>query len=389
MAGSVKGIIPLPLQDQTVVTRTFYAAIDDATTNSWRISTTGAAASWSTITTATLRKAVQPTHSDGSGGIFSTAIRGATPWASVDHKIYFPGDDYNSNEDVGVDTPPTVYSFDGTSAIKRFTVPKNPYQLVECHAIISIVPYSATEILFSVYDYDSVTSRTRVLLYDTITGNLQQLGPASDIRGGAMALLVFQNRVWIAPVNFQLGVTLDISWIRPGDAAWTTDAAFQAAAIGGVGLVEFLGDLYLGTHSSAATGALIRKRTTATSIWSTVLTLNGSGTGQYVGPLIKTADGLTALAYFNNVDGTAPVQRIVKSTDGTTWATDLDIVADLGAGYIVSGFPYLDSDDSIYWPLRKSDNTGFIKKRTSAGVWSTVDTIANLRGPMMALKVVS
>jgi len=248
------------------------------------------------------------------------------------------------------------------------------------------------ELLIGTHDYNATGSNvhTRVLLYNLVTGSLEQVGPATDLGGSAVALTVFQGRIWIAPTNLE-NITLNISWVRPGDSTWTTDAAFAASAIGGISMVEFLGDLYLGTHGSgtSATNATIRKRTTATAVWSTVKSTDGStGAFTHLGPLIVTAAGTTILAWYDNVDGTGVKQRILSSTDGTTWVTDLDVVADLGVGYTVSGVPYLDSDGSIYWPIRKSDNTGFIKKRTSAGVWSTVDTINNLRGPLVALKTV-
>lgn len=389
MAGSVKGLIALPLPDESNVTRTFYAPIDDATTNTWRTSTNGS--SWATITTSTLQEPANTTHSNGTGGIFQDGLRGSTPWVAFRNKIYFPGDDYTSSEDGGTTTSPTVYSWDGTAATKVFTVPRNPYSTLLCQAVVSIIPYSHEEILFSCHDYDTADGaiHTRVLLYSIVDGSLEQLGPETDLRGSVVAMRVFQGRIWIAPTNFVLGATLNISWIRPGDPAWTTDAAFPAASIGGVSLAEFLGDLYMGTHSSAATDAFIRKRTTATTAWSTVTSTDGSGTGQHLGPLIVTADGLTLLAWYDSVDGTGVLQRIIKSTDGTSWSTDNDVVAALGAGYNVSGVPYLDTDGSIYWPIRKADNTGFIRKRTSAGVWSTVDTINNLRGPLLALRTVT
>ena len=389
LAGSVKGLIALPLPSEFTTTRTFYAPIDDATTNTWRRSSDGT--TWATITTATLRKCATTSHANVSGSIYEGSLRGVGAFASLSGKIYFPGDDYNSPEDASTDTPPTVYSWDGTTERKLFVVPRNPYADSDSYAVTSIVPYSATELLVSVFDIHAGnnTRHGRVFLYDTVDGTLEQLGPESDIRGGIFIPFVYQGRAWIAPANFVIGSTQSIQWVRPGDAAWVSDANFEASAVGGVSMAEFLGDLYLGTHSSAAVVSRIRKRTTSTAAWTSVFSTDGSGTGQYCGPLIVTADGLTILAYMNNADGTSPEQRILSSTDGTSWSTDLDIVADLGTAYIVSGTPYRDSDGSSYWPIRRSDNTGFIKKRTSAGTWSTVDTIDNLRGPVMALKTVS
>lgn len=388
LAGAVKGLIALPFPDEFTVTRTFYAPIDDGTTNTWRRSTDGT--TWATITSATLRKAAITAHANGTGGIYQDSMRGSAPWIGFNHKIYFPGDDYVSSEDGGTATDPTFYSWDGTTAVKLFTVPKSPYSTLKCQAIVSVVPYGESELLISTNDYDTADGavHTRVLLYNTIDGSLEQLGPETDIRGAVMAMTVYQGRIWIVPTNFVIGVTVNVSWIRPGDPAWTTDVALPSVSIGGVGMAEFLGDLYVGTHSSALIDAFIRKRTAATGAWSTVLSTDGSGVFQHLGPLIVSADKQTIFAYYDNVDGTGVKQRIVKSTDGTSWTTDLDIVADLGAGYTVSGFPYLDSDGAIYWPLRKADDTGFIKKRTSAGVWSTVDTIAALRGQIVALRTV-
>lgn len=389
LAGSVKGLIALPLPSEFTTTRVFYAPIDDGTTNTWRTSSNGS--SWATITDATLRKCATTAHANSVGAIYEGSLRGVGTFASLGGKIYFPGDDYNSPEDASTDTPPTVYSWDGTNAIKLFVVPRNPYADTDCYAVTSIVPYSATELLVSVFDINSggSTRHSRVLLYNLLDGSLEQLGPETDIRGGIFTPFVYQGRVWVAPANFVIGETIAILWVRPGDPAWTSDANFEGAAVGGVSMAQFLGNLYMGTHSTASVVARIRKRTSSTAVWSSVFSTDGSGTGQYVGPLIVTADGLTLLAYANFGGGSAPVIRIVSSTDGSSWSTDLDVVADLGAGYTVSGTPYLDSDGSIYWPLRKSDNTGFIKKRTSAGSWSTVDTIDNLRGPLTALRTVS
>ena len=389
LAGSVKGLIALPLPSEFTTTRTFYAAIDDATTNSWRRSTDGA--TWATITTSTLRKAATTAHANGAGHTWEGVARGVVNWASFGQKIYFPGDDYTTSEDGGTTTGPTVYSWDGTTESKLFTVPTSPFADDNALAITSIIPYSSSDLIVAVADYNTAAAdaHTRILLYDTVTGSLEQVGAGTNIVGNSFVPYVYQGRIWVAAVNFEIATTIAVMWARPGDSTFTSDANFEAAAVGGISMVEFLGSLYLGTHSSAATVARIRKRTAATAAWSNVVSTDGSGTGQYAGPLIVDSAGTTLLSYINYGNGTAPLIRIIKTTDGTTWSTDLDVVADLGAGFTVSGFPYTDSNGDIYWPLRKADNTGFIKKRTSAGTWSTVDTIANLRGTMQALKVLS
>jgi hypothetical protein len=394
LAGALRGLIALPYPDNFTVARTFYAPIDDVTTNTWRTSTTGAAASWATITTATLNKAQTAIHDPGAASAMSGGFRGVAHWLALNHKIYFPGDDYNTNSEVGADTLPTLYSWDGTTSTLLRRVPGDANLLTNiAKGISTIAPYSATEMLIATWGENSSTAKSHacLFLYSLVDGSLTQLGPETDlIHQLIRAIIVYNGRIWIAPEYYNVtGQTISIKWLRPGDAAWTTDANFEAIDVGGISLCEFLGDLYMGTHSSIAVVARIRKRTVGTGAWSTVKSTDGTGVGQYCGPLIKTADGLTLLAFYHTGNGTGPTDRILKSTDGSSWSTDLDIDADLGAGYAVSGVPFLDSDGSIYWPLRKSDNTGFIKKRTSAGVWSTVDTIANLRGPILPLKVVT
>lgn len=392
LAGSVKGFMALPLPSEFTTTRVFYAPINDGTTNTWRRSTDGV--TWTTITTSTLQKCSVLTHSDNvtNAGTFSTSIRGVVPLASFNNRLYFPGDDYNSTEDAGTDTDPTIYEWDGTTATKLMTIPQSPQATTKCSTVMGIVPYSSSELLISVYDYDATPNlaKTRVLLYNIVTSSFEQLGPGTDLRGSVFAPYVYQGRVWICPANFVSGYQMQVLWIRPGDNTWTADANLPAVTVGGVSMVEFLGDLYLGIHSSATQDALIRKRTASTAAWSTVHTSDGSGTGQFYAPLWVSSDGLTILAFWNNADGSAPLQRVLSSTDGTTWSTELDVVADLGAGNgVVPGSPFRDSDGSDYLPIRNSNDTGVIKKRTSGGTWSTVDTINNLRGAMMALRTVA
>jgi hypothetical protein len=394
LAGALRGLIALPFPDEFTVTRTFYAPIDDTTTNTWRTSADGT--TWTTITTATLNKAQTAIHDPGAGApgaTFSGGLRGMVTWAAVNHKIYFPGDDYNTDAEAGTDTSPTLYVWDGTTSTKLLTVPPPPdVAPTLARGISAIVPYSQTELLIAVFGENASTAETyaSLLLYDTVTGSLEQLGPETSLNDQVIfAPYVYQGRIWIGPAYREsTGSTIAIRWIRPGDPAWTTDANFKAIDIGGINMVHFLGNLYMGTHSSIAAVADIRKRTSSTGAWTTVTSTDGAGAGQVLGPLIVTADGLTILSFYNSVSGAAPLLRILSSTDGTTWVTDFDISAN-HASHIISGIPYLDTDGSIYWMLKRSDNVGVIKKRTSAGVWSTVDSFNELRGPILPLKVVA
>lgn len=142
-----------------------------------------------------------------------------------------------------------------------------------------------------------------------------------------------------------------------------------------------------GITPAIANGATVSITSASVTVWTTVYTSDGTGAGNYVGPMIVTQDGGTLLAFFNNISGGAtPKVRILASVDGVVWTTDYNISGALSDSYGRSGMPLLDDNGDIYWPLASGSAgaaTGGVLKRTAAGVWSVVlSGLTNVRGPL-------
>lgn len=132
-------------------------------------------------------------------------------------------------------------------------------------------------------------------------------------------------------------------------------------------------------------GASIVPNVTA-GVWAIVHTSDGTGAGNYCGPLIVTADGGTVFAFRNSVSGgAAPNVRILQSVDGLTWSTAYNISDALSDAYGRSGMPIRDDNGDLYWPLASgaAQAPGGLVRRTALGVWSVVlRDVPSIRGPI-------
>jgi hypothetical protein len=252
--------------------------------------------------------------------------------------------------------------------------------------VLSLLPYSDTLLIISTYDGDGATGRGRVMLLDVTSGDIKQLGPETALVGTPATICVYAGRIWIGTAVFNLTQGKVYS-VRIGDATLTQETGFVVVNGEGVaGMATFKGDLYVSTSASWATFGLfahVMKRAAGTGAWSTVLTGDGTGSGNYIGPLIVAADGLTIYGLWSSVSGgAAPIVRIMKSTDGTTWTQELDIVALVGGvTYAFSGYPVLDTNGDIYWPVLSpgSGDGKTLKRAFAGGAWTVVDT-STIRG---------
>lgn len=385
LAGSVKGMIALPLPDNAALTRHFYIGIDDrggvVSGNKWRHSTDGL--SWAMITTTP----AIPSSMDKFGATVVNAIF-RSPWISLNNKMYYGGNDYTT-----VTGNPTLRVWDGTTDFELTKIPQNPYAAqAAAYGIVSIVPYSSREIMITTYDENT---RSRVLLIDVHDGTITHVGPETDISGDGEAFslvpYVFQGRIWYSTYNGGGGVAAGSYFIRPGDAEWTQDSA----SVGGAtslgythGIIGFLGDLFFGLATDVGGNGVIRKRTTSTGAYSTVFTATSAGGAlNGVGPFMLQQDQLKVFAFVtdhNDTVSTGP--KILKSTNGTSWTTEYDVNVQVGAGYIQSGYPVLDANGDIYWPVMQAAQQTKILKRTSAGTWSIVDTSNSItRGNLITI----
>jgi hypothetical protein len=388
LAGQVTGGIGVPLPDQSALTTHFYAAMDDLSTgtDAFRHSTNGT--TWTTITAGTL---VRPA-SLGRAGYFGANNPGARSlrWASLNERMYYPGNDYN---DASTTSWPTLHVWDGTTDYKLAEIPHHPSFNVGAAdeaAIMAIVPYSSTQLIVSTSDGNDATGRCRVLLMDVATGKFTQLGAGTDLTGYAQSVVVAQGRIWAACAVTNLSQST-IRSVRPDDGGWATERLIVAGR-SAESLVVFKGDLYCGQSAAwagAGNSAIIEKRAASTGAWTTVLTGDGTGTGNILGPLAVDLAESTIFAWWYSVSGGAsPENRIVSSTDGTTWGTEYDVKTNVGVSYTQSGYPFLDrATGHLYWPVMQTTNETQLLRRTSGGTWSIVDSSNQLmRGPIASIR---
>ncbi len=142
-------------------------------------------------------------------------------------------------------------------------------------------------------------------------------------------------------------------------------------------LCEYNGNLYAASSSTAAGNTARVEQRTAAGVWSTSHSAADTGISYHCGLIVF--DGDLYAAFFKST-----VRCLIKKFDGTTWTTDKDVGVDFATLVHAPGAPFLYGDD-LYWPftaLTAAGVTGFLLKRTPAGVWSQVLTGLSLRGAL-------
>lgn len=381
LAGAVTGICALPLPDLSALPNTIYEAWDDAggsSSSTFRTSSNGTV--WTTVAVA-----AKPQEASKLGTAIAPTYM-AQRYATLNNKLYYPGNDYTST---GANaTQATIHVWDGTTDYVLALIPISPLfnYGTDRHGVINITPYSPELLLVSTYDGDGATGRGRVMILDITTGQVTQLGVETSIIGAPIGLHIFNGRIYVGTFTTNLTLT-KLYWVRLGDAAMTDTGMVLVAGEGVTDLVTFLGDLYIGTSAAwpAANpiNSHIKKFTNSTAVFSNAATNGGTATGNQWGPFILSSDGLTCFTFYTDRAG-GPDTSIKKSTDGATWTADYDIDLNLGNTFQWSGRPARDSSGNIYWPIFDASQNGKILKRTSAGVWSIADNTAaiTIRGPL-------
>lgn len=386
MAGSITGLAAMPLPDLSSLTRRFYLPMDDGT-NYFRISSDGT--TWANSTA--VGAMPQRVSKLGTGAEFpEMPLR----WAVLSNRLFYPGNDYTSSGSSA--TPPTIHVWDGANDYVFAQIPLSSLYTPasDYHGVLSIVPYSATQLLVTTYDGNIGDAAGRLFLLDVQTGGVTQLAPESVIAGAdggyLVAVHVYQSWIYLAAFRGNLRAG-HIYRIRQGDVTVTLDKTF-AAGEGAISMATFLGDLYAGTSaawpSANAINCHLAKRAASTGAWTNAITGDGVGVGNVIGPLIVSRDGLTMYAFWNSVSGgAAPQIRICSTTTGSSFSTAYDISGGaLGATFSNSGSPLVDANGDLYWPVYQGNMTGAVLKRTAAGVWSIVDNaLALIRGPLVSI----
>lgn len=391
LAGAVRGVIGLPLPNLATLTRHFFVGFDNsggAGTGSWRTSTDGT--TWTTLGTGNTAPVI-PASSSLSGLTVAGFL--LTTWVTLNNRFYYPGNDYTVSSQ-----NPTIHVFDGVTDAILCTIPQNPYASAGTFplAVLSIIPYSATQLVISTADGSSGDCG-RVFLLDVTTGQLTHLGPQTNINAAGVSLplipVLHQGKIWYASWNTSGGVASKVYWIRPGDLTWTHDANGDTGTGNGYchGAASFKGDLYFGYIADIGVAGLLRKRVTSDGSFSTVRTVGSTSLGNGIHALIVSPDG-TKLYMFENLatsagagTSNANIQRVL-SYDGSAFTTEFDIGSTINNNYNRSGAPVFDDNGDLYWPFFGTALICQIAKRTAAGAWSLVDTAAlPLRGPIVKL----
>lgn len=384
LAGAVMAVanIPLTIPEAT----TLMAPCDTGETETWKSSTNGT--SYTDILSAVARR--MSSIAKFPATITPAIIPPSQRIAMYQGNLYYPDNDFDIADVVSPyvnNTAAPITRFNGTSSAIQFRVPNNPAGVGPCRWITDLWVANGV-IYFGVWDYggSAPDHKGRVLSYNPTTSEVTQIGALAwgngtgeNTRGFPFCLTTYLGRLWCGGYGVTAAGTLGrLYQIQPGvDVNWTLDKTALASSGYFTSLAEYLGVLYASsTANDAAFAARVEARTAA-GVWSTSFT--GPDTNiSYVTGLIVFNELLFA-AYFKDT-----VRVLVKVFDGTTWTTDKDVGVDFANLSAAPGAPFIYNDD-LYWPftaLTAAGTTGFILKRTTAGVWSRVLNAVSLRGAL-------
>lgn len=378
LAGTVTGIFPFPIL--TTYTRTLYVAQGTAGSDTFRTSTDNTTFTDTTVPNAPVSPPKYTNEND---------IRTFRRFAAWNNLIFYAGNNYTSGS-----TNPDLQVFDGTTGLQVTTIQIGPNSTSSSWTITDMLTANG-KIYIAVHDQGGSAPNTagRVLALDPITSNLFQVLNAfgqntGEVAGGYPgALLFYQGQLWagLNSGNSTDGIGTLVRCHPDTDTSWTTEKSNFVQSI--TTMCSFLGDLYVGTTSSSATGAQIYKRASGTGTWTSQITSASGASGQgHFAQLLVSPDQAACyvVEYFQSTD----VLKIRRTTDGSTWSVDRDVEANdspASPPQFPGGAIETNNNDILYcFRATSGTNTdGFIMRRRS-GTWSKVDT-DNHGGPLIVL----
>lgn len=378
LSGSISGMFGLPIL--TTYTRTLYAARGSQDSNTFRTTTNGT--SFSSVTTP-LAGTLQSQWTD------ENAARDAHRFATFKNLILYPGNNYTKGTD-----NPEIDVYDGTTSqiVSRINI--GPSSNGSPAYSITDMLVANGKVYIGVHDPGGSGANIagRVLVYDPITGKIQQVmnafgpGTGEQTGGAPSALCYYQGQLY---VGLNGSTTTDgIGTIVRGypdiGTTWTSDVANLSGHIASI--CAFKGDLYVGTMSSVSSVAKIYKRTSTTAAYTGVYSSSFAGENSFMGNLIVYVDELYATEYSGGGDTDAVIIHIKKSTDGASYTTDRDVDStDSGvAGNIPTNALLFGADLFITFRATTAAGTNGFIDRKSGGTWSKVDT-GNFNGQLVQL----
>lgn len=378
LAGSVLGIVAMPLQ--TTFTRTLLCGLGTAGSATMVKTTDGT--TWTTITTPSrpARTFDKYTSLAGQSSLVNCPRRGV----SYKTKVLYLGDDYTVDT-----TNPPLMAWDGTASYEIFRIPTGQNSNNTPPTVIADMLVANGKIYLVVTERNAGGSYHggRVLCFDPRTAALTQVANAFGSNSGEVTddnptcLAWYQGKLWVGAHASNSG-SADVGkvyWCYPDvDTTWTADVTNLNGKPNS--LVEFKGNLYVGTSISDALGT-VSKRTASSNAWTDVDSQNEAN---YTN-LIVYNDTLFAVRYTNDVSDVLDVR---SSTDGTTWVTSRDVYANDSSSTLVhpTGSIVFNSKLFIaFAPLTGTDigTDGFILAYDGVS-WTKVYT-GNVSGPLVTL----
>jgi outer membrane protein assembly factor BamB len=260
MVGSVAGVINVPLPAPgTGFTRSFLLALGTAGANTW-----GASALGTVFVNGT-----SPARAAGLDKATGLSLYNQRV-LSFNRKLYYPGDDYVLYPAAN-HTAPSLRVWDGVEDHEILRIPPNPAagMTTNAYCFLDFVVHES-RIYFSVWDPGggAPDHAGRVFRFDPATGALEQIGNAfgdgagENDGGMPFCLCSYNGYLYSGGYGIAGSSAGKLYRIRPGeDDTWTEVYEHLTGYI--VSMAVYNGELYLGTHASAGTDALVLRMTNA------------------------------------------------------------------------------------------------------------------------------
>lgn len=368
LAGSVLGLVNLPLQ--TTYVRTLYVALTDPDNGGPTFLRTTDGTTF-TNTSSPLQAARRLVENFIASPSTYQQDENSRRYAAFGKFIIYPGASYTS----GTSAPTLVY-WDGATAAEITRIPNGPSAAGTGLALYVGDMIAANGKVYFIVQDDNAATIGRVMSLDISTGQLAQVGNAWGSGTGQIndglpgALCWYQGQLFAGE---SVSASPKVWRIYPDiDAAWTQDAVAGVATDDAIlSMCEFKGDLYASTRGSGVGVGKIYKRAASSSAWSQVHTVTGSASA--INGLITYDGALYAL----DREGSTPRLHVLKSTDGASWSTDLDIdsvhSASMASPVGTFGMPIVFGSDLFVLVRCINPNTtandGFILRKR-AGSWA-------------------
>lgn len=372
LAGTVRGLVNVPLDDPDDLTLLAFAPIDAGSGNTWDTSSDGD--TWTGAST--LTRVVRTGNLTAFTHVLERFLLRVADGSQT--QVFYPTHDYTPGTD-----QPSLLVTNGTYDVTLFT-PPNTTGASDEDTIISGVRYIDPYVYFTARAPNSANTVWQAYRLNTETGRVQRVGaPVSETGTVFVAdLVIFNGRLWsfqVRPgaggygaksieVPTDEGIEIETSWTAEYTDA---DDMSMSAAV-------YQGNLYVGTSNGISPGSVtpkVFKITPGSAVSTSDSGSAGGSNASAYGGLIVYQDELYAARWVESASAMS-----IRKFDGSSWTEDLDVTADFSnAEYI--GQSMVDRDDLYFcFPSTTAANGAIYRKRS--GTWSRVSDGVAYRGPL-------